>query len=382
MAACAVCRKACESLNNSQAVYTCRNGHTFHCCKQACQHIFHRRCSKVLGQMTKATKASRDRGRSLLANMPPHERAKFKQFQEAGEADFLFCPEEDSRAGAAPFCCCILDCTSQDLAKHWHPQEDEEEQKPAPPPPPRSLSQEIDEEELVVLHQKEEGLEEQIDQRKQKKCAKKKKEKKGYVSIPLHLLLEGIDDSFSSLNAAGQQSVSPDSACIVEGAASPAGAQQSAKVSGSTCWGSPDAEKNEVAARVPPPPCLPPPPRIERPWTAVWCKEQNEYYFWNTLTDETRWELPQDEQKEVGETCTQRLVRGRPVEEASTTASSSSQEEAAVTPTHDVCDAASGQEASDHRSNSSAAHATLLVWRRRVRRNCLRIMPGNWMRLY
>lgn len=363
MAACAVCRKACESHSTLQAVYKCRNGHTFLCCKEACQHIFHRRCSKVLGQMTKATKASRDRRWGLLANMSPVERAKFKQFQEAGEADFLLCPQEDSRAcdKSAPYCCCFLDCAKQDLVKnglescHWHPQENEDEQRPAPPPPPRSLPQENEEEELLVLHQKEEGLEEQIDQKKHKKAAKKKKEKKGYVSIPIHLLLEGIDDAPASPSAAGQQRVSPGSAWSVEGAASPAGAQQSANVSsGSTCWGSPDAEEDEasieveVAARVPPPPCQPPPPRMERPWTAVWCKEQNEYYFWNTLTNETRWELPQDEKKGAGKTCTQRLVRGKPMEEVDTTASSSSQEGAAVAPNHDVCVAASDQEASDH----------------------------------
>lgn len=362
MAACSVCHKACGSQDNLQAVYRCRKGHTFLCCQPACQHTFSRRCSKVFDLMAKATKAKRDRRGGPPANMPPDDRAKFKHFQEAGEADLQLCPQDDPRAcdRSIPYCCCILECEAQDRGgnaldvRHGNLQEGQEELRPAPPPPPRSFPLANEEEELLVLHQKEEGLEEQNDQKKQKKAAKKKKhEKKGYVSIPIHLLLEGMDDVSASPIAAGQHSASPGSAWSVEVAASPAGDRQSADVSGSTCWGSPDAEEDasdevEVMARLPPPPCQPPPPRTEKPWTAIWCKVHNEHYFWNTLTNETLWELPQDEKIGNGKSCSERLLRGRPVEEVDTTASSSSQEGAASSPVHDVCVAAFDLEANAH----------------------------------
>jgi len=43
--------------------------------------------------------------------------------------------------------------------------------------------------------------------------------------------------------------------------------------------------------RLPPP--QPPPPRLPQNWQAIWCDQQQQYYFWNTVTSQTTWTAPE-----------------------------------------------------------------------------------------
>lgn len=45
------------------------------------------------------------------------------------------------------------------------------------------------------------------------------------------------------------------------------------------------------------PPQLTPPPSLPAGWTAIWCTQENGYYFYNPHTEETSWELPAEDEE-------------------------------------------------------------------------------------
>jgi hypothetical protein len=110
---CSGCKKklGSEDYDDFYSVYQCRKEHWIVCCKVDCQRLLDKRCSKVSEGVRKMQhKLNNDGHTSALRRLPPCEREKLKQYQEAENNNLLICPiEAKASASSVPFCAHAMD---------------------------------------------------------------------------------------------------------------------------------------------------------------------------------------------------------------------------------------------------------------------------------
>lgn len=166
--------------SEARPVIQCRRDppHFFVCCSDSCRRLLEKSCKKVADYLTKAKKKLNNDGHtSALRRMPPGERDKFKQHQEAEQQGLRLCPEEiRSAERSVAYCAWILDwpLVAEDA------EEDSKPQAAPPPAPERAAApmELLEDDQLVPLRREEEE-----DEGVARKKPQKRKERKGLAQV-------------------------------------------------------------------------------------------------------------------------------------------------------------------------------------------------------
>mmetsp|Transcript_81374 Transcript_81374/g.143619 ORF Transcript_81374/g.143619 Transcript_81374/m.143619 type:complete len:626 (-) Transcript_81374:56-1933(-) len=357
MATCVWCGK--EDPGNrdperSHAVYKCNRGHTFLCCSSECQRFFEKKCDKVKELTYKAAKKLSGDGRAwLVPQLTPAEKEKFKQYHEAEAGGLLLCPQIADQEKYVKFCACVMHClvgtqaNCQEVALESPAESPKSQQKE--PPVDAAPAELVGDEQLQVIRREDED---EDDVKKPKKGKKAKKKETFRVPIDLVFPSEPPEPDAecspppSRTWAAGQPAPFRSIAPVKSPPAKSPPAQwpglkkqggnlsmqvASAKpvvelpdwpkaqadgwddgtTDASNVPGSPSSKQAESEAlipeswdtgtsdEVPPPPNRRPPPPLPRNWEAVWSEEHAEYYYYNVLTNEARWNEPKEEDQVI-----------------------------------------------------------------------------------
>ncbi|CAK0880002.1 unnamed protein product, partial [Prorocentrum cordatum] len=181
---CSGCKKLFSEsdFDSCYSVYKCRKDHIHVNCCFECHRVFEKKCGKISAAATKQQhKLNNDGHTSALRRLPPGERDKFKQLNEALQAGLMICPEEvKASERSIPHCAHILSRCGGSAA----PDEVIEQQAPPPPPPRQAAPQSTGPKELLgddmlVALQKDDEDADDLNLGKKKKGVKNKKDKRG-----------------------------------------------------------------------------------------------------------------------------------------------------------------------------------------------------------
>lgn len=371
---CSGCKKLFseDEFDSCYSVYKCRKDHIFINCCGDCHRVFEKKCGKIFATAIKQQhKLNNDGHTSALRRLPPTEREKFKQLNEAQQWGLMICPEEVKASDRSiPHCAHILSRSGGTAQP-----DGVIEQEAPPPPPPRQVAAEptgpkelLGDDMLVALHKDEEDADELV-MGKKKKGVKNKRDKKGTpisldidynfgtrpgetgeeewadaspltakplqafpVSSPVHdkpqlqktptaqgqkiktlsSMLACSDEEASSLLKSNNWDLSRATDAYFRQLGEDETHAQAASAEVPKRWGpkttaaevsvggakaaeakpTEQARSGEAEPEPQPRPAGPEAPRLPEGWKAIWCKEQQAFYFWHTPTNQTQWDPP------------------------------------------------------------------------------------------